>query len=134
MKKLTQIMFVAMFLGVLYVTPIVTLLDERETISSVENRKLAEVPVYTRDSFLDGSYLNKWETYFSDHIKGRNVMIEGYTTINMKALGKTNVNNIILGKKITCSPSSIIMPSTIPASAMPTTARWPISLKPCRIK
>jgi hypothetical protein len=98
MKKLIQIMFVAMFLGVLYATPIVTLLDERETISKVENRKLAEAPVYTRESFLDGSYLNKWETYFSDHIKGRDKMIKGYTTINMKALGRTNVNNIILGK------------------------------------
>lgn len=99
MKKLAQIMFVALFLGVLYTTPIATLLKERETISTVENRKLAEVPKYTWDSFLDGSYLNQWETYFSDHIKGRNVMIKGYTTLNMKALGRSNVNNIILGKK-----------------------------------
>lgn len=99
MKKLAQIMFVALFLGVLYATPIATLLKERETVSSVENRKLAEVPKYTWDSFLDGSYLNQWETYFSDHIKGRNRMIEGYTAINMKALGKTAINNIVLGKK-----------------------------------
>lgn len=43
----------------------------KKEVSEVENRRLAEWPVLSRESLLDGQYAKNVETYISDHFPGR---------------------------------------------------------------
>jgi hypothetical protein len=98
MKRFGKIILIIMFLAIIFIIPVITKLEKNLEISQFENRRLAEVPVFTMDSLQNGEYFSKWETYLSDHIYGRNNWIKGFTYINMTILGKSNINNIVFGK------------------------------------
>lgn len=98
MKRFGQIILIIMFLGIIFTIPVITKLQKNQAISQFENRKLAEMPVLSRTSLLNGEYFSKWETYLSDHIYGRNTWIKSYTYMNMMVLGKVNINNIVIGR------------------------------------
>jgi hypothetical protein len=78
--------------------PVLTKLQKNEAVSQVENRKLAEAPVLTIETLLNGKYFSKWETYIADHIYRRNDWIENYTFLNIFLLGRSKINNIVLGE------------------------------------
>ena len=99
MKRFGKVLFIALFLGMIFVIPLATKLQKNEVISQFENRKLAEAPKLTKAGLLSGEYFGQWETYLSDHIFGRNLWIKAYTYLNMTVLGKDNINNIVLGKE-----------------------------------
>jgi hypothetical protein len=98
MKRFGKIILIIIFLGIIFIIPVMTKLEKNQVISQFENRKLAEVPVLTKTSLLSGEYFGEWETYLSDHIYGRNNWIKGYTYLNMVLLGKSNLNNIVVGQ------------------------------------
>jgi hypothetical protein len=98
MKRVCQIILVIIFLGIISIMPVITKLQKTQAISQFENRKLAEMPVFSKTGLLSGEYFSKWETYLSDHIYGRNTWIKSYTYLNMMVLGKANINNIVIGK------------------------------------
>ncbi|OGO78282.1 MAG: hypothetical protein A2Y23_10530 [Clostridiales bacterium GWB2_37_7] len=99
MKRFGQIILIIMFLSIIFIIPMLTKLQKNQAISQFENRKLAEAPVFTETSLLNGEYFGKWETYLSDHIYGRNAWIKNYITMNMLVLGKEKLNDIVIGKK-----------------------------------
>lgn len=99
MKRLGQIILIFAFILIIFTMPVLTKLQKNESVSQVENRKLAEAPVLTKDSLLNGQYFSKWETYISDHIYGRNNWIKNYTILNMAAMGRAKINNIVLGEE-----------------------------------
>lgn len=96
MKKTYNILAVLVFVFVLFFFPIATKLMPHKEYSFYENRNLEPVPVYSKEALFDGTYLPKWETYFSDQIAYRDEMIYAYTYINANLFGKVNVNNIII--------------------------------------
>ncbi len=98
MKKVYNILLITGFLLVLFFFPVATKLLPHRDISTYENRTLEPVPVFSKESFLDGTYLPKWETYFSDHFAFRDEIIYGYTYINANIFKKVNVNDIIITK------------------------------------
>lgn len=98
MKRFGKIILIIVFLGIIFIIPVITKLEKNQAVSQFENRKLAEVPILTKSSLLSGEYFGKWETYLSDHIYGRNFWIKSYTYMNMVVLGKSNINNIVFGK------------------------------------
>jgi hypothetical protein len=99
MKRFGKILLIVLFLGIIFAIPVATKLQKNEVVSQFENRRLAEVPRFTREGLLSGKYFGQWETYLSDHIFGRNLWIQAYTYLNMTMLGKDNINNIVLGKE-----------------------------------
>lgn len=98
MRRLGQTLLIILFLGIIFTMPVLTKLQKNQVISQFENRRLAEVPVLSKAGLLSGEYFAKWETYLSDHIYGRNSWIRGYTFMNMQVLGKSSINNIVVGK------------------------------------
>lgn len=98
MKRVGQIILVFMFISIIFTMPVLTKLQKNENVSLFENRKLAESPVLTEESLLSGLYFSKWETYISDHVYGRNNWIKSYTFLNMLVMGRSKINDIVLGK------------------------------------
>lgn len=98
MKRFSQIILIIMFIGIIFTLPVLTKLQKNEYVSKFENRSLAESPVLTKESLLSGLYFSKWETYISDHIYGRNNWIKNYILLNMVVMGKSKINNIVLGE------------------------------------
>lgn len=98
MKRIGQLLFIIMFLGIIFTMPILTKLQKNENISQFENRRLAVVPVATAQSLISGKYFSQWDTYLADHIFYRNKWIKTYTYMNMYILDKLKINNIVIGK------------------------------------
>lgn len=98
MKRLGQILFIIMFLGIIFTMPVLTKLQKNENISQFENRRLAAVPVATRETLISGKYFGQWDTYLADHIFYRNKWIKAYTYMNMYIMDKAKINNVVIGK------------------------------------
>jgi hypothetical protein len=96
MKKLYNFIAIAVFIFILFFFPIATKLAEHKEYSFYENRNLEPVPVFTKETLFDGTYLPKWDKYFSDQIAFRDEMIYAYTYINANIFKKVNVNNIVI--------------------------------------
>ena len=63
MKKFAKICCIGCFLGILFVSAILTITSEKETISYYENRMLAAFPEYTKESLLSGEYPAEISSY-----------------------------------------------------------------------
>ncbi len=94
MKKTNNLVAVVVFLAVLFAVPIVSVLLPRESMSAYENRELAVFPQLSVQSLFDGSFVEGVEDYLTDHIAGRNKMLEAYVRINRDVLNKPVVNGI----------------------------------------
>ena len=87
MKKAANILFLVVFLGFLAAVPVGTVLADKQSTSFWENRALAGVPDLTVQGILDGSFFGAVETCFSDHIVGRDAIMELNTKAEL-AMGK----------------------------------------------
>lgn len=99
MKKIGQYLLLVLFLGILFAVPVLTKIERNDTVTFIENRKLAVKPVLARKPLLNGKYSQQWEGYISDHIYSRSSWIKSYIAFNMNYLGKTRVNAIVIGKE-----------------------------------
>lgn len=60
------------FLAIIYVFSMLNLISPKdETISEVENRALAQKPVFSVNNLLSGDYFKEFESFFSDHFFSR---------------------------------------------------------------
>ena len=98
MKRISKYNLLILFMLMIIVVPIGTFAREEQTISDIENRTLATKPILTKESLFNGEYFSGWETYFSDHIIGRDNLIKSYTLLNMNILDKKKINDIAIGK------------------------------------
>ncbi len=94
MRKICNRLFLALFGLALVAAPAFTLVRPEKKISYYENRALAEKPALTGENVRTGKYFSGWDTWFSDHIVGRNTILKSYARIQ-RALPKVEANNII---------------------------------------
>lgn len=66
--------------------------------SEVENRNLARRPKFSKENFLNGEYISKYETYVNDNFLLRDKWIN-LKSMSEFFLGKLENNNIIYGKE-----------------------------------
>lgn len=104
MKKIFKYPLIILFLGIIFLVPILSLTSEGKTMSEIENRSLAIRPEYSKENLLSGEYFSQWEEYTSDHIYGRDQWIKQYALLNMNVLQKKRINDIVLGKEDTLLP------------------------------
>lgn len=97
--KAANILFMLCFLGFLFAGTTVTVLKPKETESKFENRTLASIPVFHRETFLDGVWFSEWETYFKDHAAGRNTLLKASTYIDLFVIKRPVVNDIVITDK-----------------------------------
>ncbi len=86
---------VSVFCAVLVLFSLGTAFTPREYFTFYENRKLAEFPVFSRESLFDGSYFKGMEDYISDQFFYREEILKLYTAKEM-ALGSPVVNDIVV--------------------------------------
>jgi hypothetical protein len=97
MRLIGNIIITAGFLFVLFGMGIATIKTPDRELSEIENRKLAQMPVMTRESLLSGEYFKQFETYFADQLIFRDDIIYAYTKEEL-FLDKTYINNIVVTK------------------------------------
>jgi alginate O-acetyltransferase complex protein AlgJ len=93
MKRL-QISFIILFSLSLLVPSILHFSGWKEKTISVENKKMASLPVF-RMASLD-PFPEQYESYFNDHFPGRNSLIFGYTYFSARYLLKSPKPDVVL--------------------------------------
>ena len=83
------------FFGILIAFPIITIFTPKENFSDIENRILQSMPKASAKTIYDRSYMNKLETYISDHFAGRTDWIKVKTAVETLA-GKYERNGIYI--------------------------------------
>lgn len=96
-KKLNVVNLITciIFFGILIAFPIITIFTPKESFSDIENRTLQSMPKASAKTIYDRSYMNKLETYISDHFAGRTDWIKVKTAIETLA-GKYERNGIYI--------------------------------------
>lgn len=94
MKKLQNILAVVLFCAAIVTIPVLSVLLPREHRSDYENRTLATFPQFSVQTLFDGSFAAGVEDYLTDHIAGRNKMLEAYVRLNRDVLDKPVVNDV----------------------------------------
>lgn len=95
MKNKLNILFIALVAGILAALPIGTIFAPKTDTSLFENRTLADPPVLTRETLLNGEFFEGAETWYKDHVVLRDKMLEACTVFQKYMLGKPAVNDIL---------------------------------------
>ena len=69
----------------------------RET-SDLENRRLAQMPAFSAEGLLDGSWAEDFASYLQDQMPFRDGWINAESAVNNLLFGKVEESNILLGK------------------------------------
>lgn len=85
------------FFGILIAFPIITAFTPKKAFSDIENRTLQSMPEASAKTIYDRSYMNKLETYISDHFAGRTDWIKAKTAVET-FVGKYERNGIYILK------------------------------------
>ena len=93
---LVSLVFVALFLGFLYLSGAATLLGEKEETSFYENRNLAARPDMTAQGLLDGSWAAGLNTYVQEHTVQRDAILKTKTFFDLYVLRRPVVNGIVV--------------------------------------
>jgi hypothetical protein len=88
LKKLFVVIFT---LFIFSVAPYLVLRGSH-SISLIENRTLAQKPVFSLDNVISGKYMSNYDKYLADQFPGRNVWLKSYLKYEIFT-NKTFVNN-----------------------------------------
>jgi hypothetical protein len=86
---------VVAFFIILVMIPMVTFLLPKKSFSETENRKLADVPKFSIDNFLDKSFMEQAESFMSDHLVFRD-QFSSYKTRMELLQGRKEVNGVFI--------------------------------------
>lgn len=96
MKKL-KVFIIVEFCLILFSSPVATLLSSDKEFSDMENRELAQKPVFSGKSFLDCKYQDNYEEWLNDQFFWRDGW--SFVATNLQAaFGKKDINGVYLGK------------------------------------
>ena len=79
MDKKNHISFlnIFIFMSLIYLITILNMLAPKDkTISEVENRTLAQKPIFSMDNLLSGKYFRDFESFFADHFFDREKLVK----------------------------------------------------------
>lgn len=85
------------FFAILVAFPVITMFTPKKSFSDIENRTLQSMPKASAKTVFDRSYMNKLETYISDHFAGRTGWIKAKTVLET-SMGKHERNGIYILK------------------------------------
>lgn len=100
MKTRKELLFPALFLLALLLTPALTMLKLMHSPSDwsvEENRALASAPQLSAQSIWDGTLAQDAEAYYKDHIAARRLMLKLDTAIQMQVLRRAAVHDVVVG-------------------------------------
>ncbi len=85
-KRAAAIITTSVFIALIFGVGIAMLILERPTVSVAENRDLETMPVFSVESYLDGSFTAKFDKYFTDTVPFRDKLNE-YAAVLENAKG-----------------------------------------------
>ena len=83
------------FFAILISMPVITAILPKKDSSEMENKSLADMPEISAKAVFNRTYMNKLETYISDHFAGRVGWIKARTVLET-SLGKQERNGIYI--------------------------------------
>lgn len=95
MKKTAQKIFLGIAVLGLVMIPLLTLFGQPQTTAFYEQRRLAALPKPTMETVLNGAYFTELETYYQDHIFGRDYLLKLNTGLEL-LLDRVVVSNIVV--------------------------------------
>ena len=96
MRKL-KIFIIVEFCFILFSSPAAAFLSSDKEFSDMENRELAQKPVFSGKSFLDGRYQGSYEEWLNDQFFWRDGW--SFAAANLQAaFGKKDINGVYIGK------------------------------------
>ena len=76
-KNYLSILNILIFISLIYTVTILNILTPKnKAISEVENRTLAQKPVFSVDNLLSGKYFRDFESFFADHFFDRENLVK----------------------------------------------------------
>ncbi len=93
MKKVQSYILILLFLILIFGCSIATLFHRDREFSDTENRSLAQMPVVTLDTVLDGSFESDYEEYLTDQFFARDDWLSLKTDVE-RVTGHTMSNDI----------------------------------------
>lgn len=82
--------------SIIYIFAILALVLPKEEISESERRKLAEMPKFTAEAFLKGSFAKDFEEYSTDNFPLRDIFRSVKSVVNYKLFSKLDNNDIYI--------------------------------------
>ncbi len=95
MKKVIQILNIAVFLGFLVVLAVVSLAVPEDDYSETENRYLAETPDFSISDWFSGDYAEDLTSWLDDHFAMRTNWISLHTRLELLQ-GRNEVNDVYI--------------------------------------
>ncbi len=95
MKKVIQILIIAVFLGFLVVLAVVSLAVPEDDYSETENRYLAEMPDFSISDWFSGDYAEDLTSWLDDHFAMRTNWISLHTRLELLQ-GRNEVNDVYI--------------------------------------
>ena len=103
MKTRKRLLFPALFLLALLLTPALTMLELMHSPSDwsvEENRALASAPQISMQSVWDGTLAQDAEAFYKDHIFARRLLLKLDTAIQMRVLRRAAVHDVVVGDTV----------------------------------
>ncbi len=98
-RRNAHLVFSLLFLMALIVMIGLLIAGRNNLTDFYENRTLAERPATSREAVMDGSWVNEWETFLTDHVKGRTWLIKADTALHLRLLHQPVVNGVLVTKE-----------------------------------
>ena len=95
MKEFMKKTEAVVFLAVLFILPLLTLVSHKDSFSELENRTLQKQPEFSFDSWFEGSFMEEFDSYVSDHFIGRPGWIKAKLNAEL-AIGRKEINGIYI--------------------------------------
>ncbi|MCD7822779.1 MAG: hypothetical protein LUG86_01980 [Oscillospiraceae bacterium] len=95
MKKVVQILNIAVFLGFLVVLAVASLAVPKDDYSETENRYLADMPDFSVSDWFSGDYSEDLTSWLDDHFAMRTNWISLHTSLELLQ-GRSEVNGVYI--------------------------------------
>lgn len=87
-------LFIGLFFVFILLISISFLIIPPKTVSTEENRLLAQFPEVSVENIKNGSFMKQFDEYTSDQIAGRNMFVKLSTYVKL-AMGQNDINGVI---------------------------------------
>lgn len=94
-KKIPQILMLFLFLAVVFAVPIIAKTEKKINFLYYENRNVSYIDDFTKNGFLDGSFFQSVEDYFTDIFPYRENILAFHTYLDRSVMKKPNVNDVV---------------------------------------
>ena len=95
-RKFIQIIFITCFIFFLVAAMYFTVDNKDKEFSYYENRNYAKMPVISKASFYEGTYLDELDTFLNDHSAFRDGFVRLQTYLDAVVLKRPVVNDIVV--------------------------------------